>query len=502
MRKGTDNYPKDKYYLPAWCLLAACLLLLILPDKAISQDERPVPVAAYMIRNGRMYIVLDKHLGKVRLNQFIDTYGLSDLDLPVMLISRHREKLKEKGWRVEMDNSQRLVISKQIGGIDQLGNPEKRMALTEDHPNTYDLFPSQNDDLVYGINRWTGKLPFAVRDSLVTFFLKGHAGARQVLLAGSFTNWQNAALTMTRTDSGWISTVKLNAGKYWYKFIVDGRWMIDDNNYLHELDPRGNNNSVYYKANVVFSLPGHTDAGDVYLTGSFNSWNPRELPMKKGPSGWTIQLYLAEGTYPYKFVVDGRWYEDPANPQRMPDGHKGFNSVFELGPPYLFSLDGYLSAGTVVLEGSFNGWKKNELPMHKTKTGWELPYTVGPGNYEYRFVVDGQPITDPADSLFVRDRHKDRVNSFLIIQPNYTFRLRGYPDARVICVAGDFNDWTPDALKMKRVGNAWIFNVHLPVGKHLYKFIVDGRWIKDPDNPLWEENQYNTDNSVIWMEDR
>jgi 1,4-alpha-glucan branching enzyme len=94
------------------------------------------------------------------------------------------------------------------------------------------------------------------------------------------------------------------------------------------------------------------------------------------------------------------------------------------------------------------------------------------------------------------------VNSFLIIQPNYTFRLRGYPDARVICVAGDFNDWMPDALKMKRVGDAWVFNVHLPVGKHLYKFIVDGRWIKDPDNPLWEENQYNTDNSVIWMEDR
>ena len=51
---------------------------------------------------------------------------------------------------------------------------------------------------------------------------------------------------------------------------------------------------------------------------------------------------------------------------------------------------------------------------------------------------------------------------------------------------------------MKRVGDAWVFSVHLSVGKHLYKFVVDGRWIKDPDNPLWEEN----DNSVIWMEER
>ena len=501
MREGTDKDRKDKYCLPARCLLAVCLLMLILSGRVISQDGRSMPVAAYTIKNGRMYIVLDKKLDKIRLDKFIDMYGLSDLDLPAMLVSRHKEKLKEKGWKVEMDNPQRLVVSKLIGGIGQLENPEKRMALTEDHPNTYDLFPRENDDLVYGFNHFIGKFPFAVRDSLVTFFLKGHAHASQALLAGSFTNWQNGALTMTRTDSGWIAVVKLNAGKYWYKFIVDGRWMVDDNNYLKEDDRRGNMNSVYYKANVVLSLPGYTDAKDVYLTGNFNNWNPRELPMRKGPLGWTIRLYLAEGTFRYKFVVDGKWYEDPANAQRMPDGHKGFNSVLELGPSHLFSLNGYQSAGMVALEGSFNGWNPSDLPMHKTKMGWELHYALGPGSYQYRFVVDGKPITDPADSLFARDPHKDRVSSYLIIQPNYSFRLQGYQDARVVCVAGDFNDWTPDALKMKRVGDTWIFNVHLSVGKHLYKFIVDGHWIKDPDNPLWEGNQYNTDNSVIWMED-
>jgi len=94
------------------------------------------------------------------------------------------------------------------------------------------------------------------------------------------------------------------------------------------------------------------------------------------------------------------------------------------------------------------------------------------------------------------------VNSYLIVQPNYTFRLEGYADAKTVCLAGDFNDWTPDALTMKRVGDAWIVKVHLSVGKHLYKFIVDGRWIKDPANPLWEDNEQNTDNSVLWMEER
>jgi Glycogen recognition site of AMP-activated protein kinase len=53
---------------------------------------------------------------------------------------------------------------------------------------------------------------------------------------------------------------------------------------------------------------------------------------------------------------------------------------------------------------------------------------------------------------------------------------------------------------MKRVGDEWIFNVHLYPGKHLYKFIVDGKWILDPGNKLWEQNEDNTGNSVVWME--
>jgi hypothetical protein len=34
-------------------------------------------------------------------------------------------------------------------------------------------------------------------------------------------------------------------------------------------------------------------------------------------------------------------------------------------------------------------------------------------------------------------------------------------------------------------------------GNSEYKFIVDGKWILDPDNKLYEENQYGTGNSVL-----
>lgn len=477
-------------------LLLYGLLLTLTINPVFAQGD--MQKASYTISEGRMYIRVMKKMKKDDLDKFVDKYDLGDLDLDKALASHQFTQLTKNGWRIEMDNKQQLVISKQIGGVDQLGNPEKRMALTEDHPNPYDLFPARNDNIVYGYNRFDGKYPFAIHDSLVTFFLKGHNNAHQVLLAGSFNDWQYGAYQMTRTDSGWISIVPLGPGKYWYKFIIDGGWTIDRDNALDEHDPHGNDNSVYYKPNVTFNLAGHTDNKDAFLTGSFNRWNPGELPMQRTSTGWTIPLYLAEGTYTYKFVIDGKWMEDPANGNRAPDGHKGFNSIIRLGGPHLFALRGYNTAKTVMLAGNFNSWQTGEWYMHKTADGWELPYTLGPGNYQYRFIVDGKWIDDPANPLFVYNRASHVSNAFLIIQPNYTFRLRGYPDAAAVYLAGDFNDWTPNGLKMTRVGDAWTFKIHLSVGKHLYKFIVDGHWIKDPDNPLWEEN----DNSVIWMEER
>ena len=485
-----------------------CLLLLALPGRLFSQDNQKEP--SYTVREGRMYINLKKNIDKAQLDRFIDQYDLSDLDLAKLIFGHSGEEIKQQlykrlrkmGWRVDTDNRQKIVLSKQMLGMSNLNDPAQIIRLTEDHPNTYDLFPAQNDDLVFGFNRFTGKFPFAVKDSLVTFYTKGHTSARRVLLAGSFTNWQHAALDMTKTDSGWIAIVPLRPGKYWYKFIIDGGWTTDRDNALSEDDGMGNTNSVYYKANTVFTLPEFKSARDVHLAGSFNNWNPGELPMSKGTYGWTINLYLAEGTYTYKFVVDGKWYENPASTSRLPDGHNGFNSVLQMGKSHRFFLRGYTSARSVILAGSFNDWRTYELLMHKTAEGWELPYTLGPGNYEYKFMVDGKWITDPGDSLFVYNRAKHTDNSFLIVQPNYTFRLEGYPNARAVYLAGDLNDWTPNSLRMKREGNAWVVNVHLSVGKHLYKFVVDGNWITDPANRLWEDNEYGTGNSIIWMEQR
>ena len=128
--------------------------------------------------------------------------------------------------------------------------------------------------------------------------------------------------------------------------------------------------------------------------------------------------------------------------------------------------------------------------MNKTATGWELPYTLGPGNYEYRLNIDGRSMADEVT----------RNNFVLVLEPNFTFRLKGYENAKMVCLSGDLNDWNPASFRMKREGDEWVFRAHLNKGKHCYKFVVDGKWILDPANKLWEQNEFRTGNSVLWIE--
>jgi len=72
--------------------------------------------------------------------------------------------------------------------------------------------------------------------------------------------------------------------------------------------------------------------------------------------------------------------------------------------------------------------------------------------------------------------------------------------ANKISLAGDFNNWDPAAFPMKHEGDEWSFKVHLSAGKHRYKFIADGKWMLDPYNKLWEQNEYGTGNSIIWVD--
>jgi 1,4-alpha-glucan branching enzyme len=74
------------------------------------------------------------------------------------------------------------------------------------------------------------------------------------------------------------------------------------------------------------------------------------------------------------------------------------------------------------------------------------------------------------------------------------------PDGAVqVYLAGGFREWRPLAMKKQKDGR-FTLEVPLPAGRHEYKFLVDGRWMTDPDNSRWVRNAYGTFNSLAEVE--
>ena len=76
---------------------------------------------------------------------------------------------------------------------------------------------------------------------------------------------------------------------------------------------------------LTFSDP---EAKVVNIAGDFNGWRPEFTPLEhRGAGEWAVRLMLRSGQYEYRFVVDGRWCEDPGASGRVANPYGGFNSI-------------------------------------------------------------------------------------------------------------------------------------------------------------------------------
>jgi hypothetical protein len=73
------------------------------------------------------------------------------------------------------------------------------------------------------------------------------------------------------------------------------------------------------------------------------------------------------------------------------------------------------------------------------------------------------------------------------------------PGARAVAVAGSFNGWRPESMRMARsAGGVWSVTVPLAIGEHHYQFVVDGqRWVPDPTAQALVDDGFGGRNSVI-----
>lgn len=384
-------------------------------------------------------------------------------------------------------------------------NPQGRPFLVMADIPSLEGKPGYPEKVDYGINRYAKMTVMELSSGLTRFILPGFERCKRVFLSGSFNNWSTLKDPMKRVDGGWLIDIKLEAGVYEYKYIADGRWMTDPNNLQNINDGAGNTNSVYFKYNYTFKLEGHAAAHRVAVAGDFNNWDPFELEMQKKGNVWERRLYLGDGRHEYRFMVDGDWIADPTNPLRISEEEKNrsddkfarLNAVLKIGEPVVFKLRGHADAKQVTIAGNFKGVDAADLKMKKEGDEWVARVVLSPDNYDYRFVVDGMPLRDPDNPHYSMKDGEEW--SFLAVGPNYTFRLSRHDRAKDVTLCGVFNNWEPGGYKMSYKNGEWTIKFHLKKGKYLYKFRVDGDWMRDPANKQWEDDDGH-DNSVLWIE--
>jgi 1,4-alpha-glucan branching enzyme len=71
-------------------------------------------------------------------------------------------------------------------------------------------------------------------------------------------------------------------------------------------------------------------------------------------------------------------------------------------------------------------------------------------------------------------------------------------DAKVVQVAGTFNDWRPEATPLEHTGSGdWAVRLTLKSGLYEYHFVVDGVWTDDPQAEQSVANPFGGLNSVL-----
>lgn len=258
-------------------------------------------------------------------------FDFDDLDIEKVVVSGSFNNWSKKGWKMKKVGLYTYQLRKKVYEFNDILKWEFKFLINNRYwAEPGDRFKNKvpaSDfwEDVYNLNIYNVR---ASDNGNVSFFLEGYPNAKQVILSGNFNGWNEQSLKMEKLDQGWGLKVDLEAGRYEYKFIVDGEWMHDPENQQLITNVHGTFNSILFvEKEIIFQLAGFEEASKVILAGSFNGWDQEELEMRKVSGGWQLSRKLGGGKHHYKFIVDGQWILDPLNNLREDDGSGNVNSV-------------------------------------------------------------------------------------------------------------------------------------------------------------------------------
>ena len=282
------------------------------------------------------------------------------------------------------------------------------------------------------------------------------------------------------------------------------------------------------------------DLKTVGVAGEFSNWSV--LSMIKGDSGvWSRTAHLKPGYYGYKFVVNGEWVLDPANPARkvVDEIEDSAVSVGGVPPPVAIAAAGPAVSGkiptkfsytdanakSVQLAGEFNDWLDNvegkvsghaEWMLQNDGSGnWTLTVPLTSGKHTFKYVVDGGahweldahlPVASDGNSIIetkTPTQAPTQAQAVGTTSPSRTGASFTYvdPSAKNVAVAGEFNEWNAEANPMRKDQRGiWTVTIPLMPGKYQYKFVVDDAWKADPASPDKADDGFGGENSVKTIE--
>jgi len=81
---------------------------------------------------------------------------------------------------------------------------------------------------------------------------------------------------------------------------------------------------------VTFTLVAPL-AQTVYVTGDFNGWKLDDSSrMQQHNGAWQKKMRLKDGLHHYRFIIDGKWTEDPANARKEANPYGEMDSLLEV----------------------------------------------------------------------------------------------------------------------------------------------------------------------------
>ncbi len=120
-------------------------------------------------------------------------------------------------------------------------------------------------------------------------------------------------------------------------------------------------------------------------------------------------------------------------------------------------------------------------------------------SFSRELIMQEMPVARPAvaPQEAMQERMRSIIKEKLPSMAKVEFALEA-PDAQEVYVAGDFNGWqTDDKSRMERSNGQWKKSLRLRAGTYHYRFVVDGKWVDDPGNPIKELNPFGESNSLL-----